>query len=321
MNNKFFTKKFSRKSFLKLLASILSVIIFNKKKDFNLFASSEKVLYPRKKSVVVTEYDLVVVKGKEISSMVKKSIELLGGMSKFVKRGDVVVIKPNISWDRTPQYAANTNPEVVATIIKLCFESGAKIVKVFDNTCNVAQKCYKNSGIYDAVKSAGGTIFYLSDWQFNKTKFPPGSLMKDWPLVKDAIECDCFINVPIAKHHSLTKLTLSMKNLMGVCGGFRSMIHSNIDQKLVELTKFVNPDLTIIDAYRILVRNGPSGGNLYDVEEKNTIISSCDPVLADAYASTLFNIEPKEIGCIRLGHQMGLGNMDLKKAKIKFVSI
>jgi uncharacterized protein (DUF362 family) len=321
MNNNFFTKKVSRKNFLKLVLSFLSILFFNKRKPL-LFANQKKFLYPRKKTVVRTNYDLVSVKGKDISSMVKKSIELLGGMEKFVKKGDVVVIKPNIGWDRTPEFAANTNPEIVSTLVKLCFDCGAKIVKVFDNTCNVAQKCYKNSGIYDAVKSCGGTIFYLSEWQFCSSKFPSGSLMQDWPLVVDAIECDCFINVPIAKHHGLAKLTLSMKNLMGICGGVRGLIHQNIDQKLVELTKFVNPNLTIIDAYRVLVRHGPRGGDLNDVEEKNLIIASTDPVLADAYtAKFVFNIEPKEIGYIRLGYESGLGNIDFTKSKIKTVSL
>jgi uncharacterized protein (DUF362 family) len=193
-------------------------------------------------------------------------------------------------------------------------------VKVFDNTCADARRTYRNSGIEDAVKKAGGLIYHISDWKFYPGSFPQGSIMQDWPLFRDAVMCDCFINVPVAKHHSLSRLTLSMKNFMGICGGDRGEIHRNIDRRLVELTAFMKPELTIVDAWRILLRHGPTGGKLSDVEEKRTIIASADPVMADAYAATLFGIEPNEIGAIRLGAEAGLGRMDFKRARMKEIT-
>ncbi len=190
-------------------------------------------------------------------------------------------------------------------------------MKVFDNTCNDAQRTYRNSGIYDAVRKAGGTIYYVSDWKFYPGRFPAGSLMSDWPVFRDAVECDCFINVPVAKHHGITELTLSIKNLMGVCGASRGKMHQKIDRKLAELVNFIQPDLTVIDAYRILLRNGPTGGNLKDVEKRSTVIASVDPVLADSYAATLFGKKPEDLGFIRQSAELGAGTMALDKARIK----
>jgi uncharacterized protein (DUF362 family) len=283
--------------------------------------SSDRKLAPRSKRTVHTSCDLAVVKGNSPAAITRKAVEALGGMEKFVRRGDIVVIKPNIGWDRTPEYAATTNPEVVSELVKLCFAAGAKRVKVFDRTCNTAAMCYAHSGIAGAVRKAGGDIYHIIESKFVPGRFPDGSAMESWPIYRDAVECDCFINVPIAKDHGLSRLTLSMKNLMGVCGGSRGVIHWNIDRKLPELTKFINPDLTVIDAYRILLRNGPSGGNLRDVKKMKTVIAGTDPVLADSYAATLFDMDPKEIGHIRQGETYGLGTTDIAKAAIKKITI
>ena len=278
-------------------------------------------LGPRRKRPAAPLCDLAVVRGDSPSIITRKAIEAIGGMGRFVRPGDTVVIKPNIGWDREPKYAANTNPDVLAELIRLCRAAGAKKVKVFDNTCNAAALCYANSGIADAVKKAGGHISHINMDKFVPGRFPEGSAMKAWPVYRDAVECDCFINVPIAKHHGLSKLTLSMKNLMGVCGGNRGEIHWNIDSKLPDLTRFINPDLTVIDAYRILLRNGPSGGSLKDVKLMKTVIAGTDPVLADAYGATLFGIDPKEIGYIRIGGEMKLGSLNIAKANIKKISV
>jgi uncharacterized protein (DUF362 family) len=285
------------------------------------WADSEKKLSPRIKKAVKTPNELVVVKGESPAVITRKAIEALGGMGGFVRRGDIVVIKPNIGWDREPEYAATTNPEIAAELVRLCLAAGAGRVKVFDNTCNQAAMCYRTSGIAEAVTRAGGRISYVNNSKFFPGKFPPESAMEDWPIYLDAVECDCFINVPVAKHHSLSKLTLSMKNLMGVCGGSRGMIHWNMDEKLPELTKFINPDLTVIDAYRILLRHGPTGGSLEDVKATKTVIAGTDPVLADAFAATLFDIGPREVGHIRAAEKKGLGTADIAKARIKKIIV
>lgn len=285
------------------------------------WAEPEKKLQPRKKRIVKIPHDLAVVRGDSPAAITGKAIEALGGMGRFVRKGDIVVIKPNIGWDRAPEYAATTNPEVVAALVRLSLAAGAKRVKVFDNTCNQPAMCYSTSGIADAVTKAGGHVSHMNKGKFISGQFPPGSEMEDWPIYLDAVECDCFINVPVAKHHSLSRLTLSMKNLMGVCGGTRGMIHWNMDKKLPELTKFINPDLTVIDAFRILLRHGPTGGSLEDVKATRTVIAGTDPVLADSYAATLFEMNPREIGHIRAAEEYGLGTANIAKANIKKIVI
>ncbi|MFC1501348.1 DUF362 domain-containing protein [Elusimicrobiota bacterium] len=314
---KFFKENLSRQGFLRIFGIFMGLLMFNSRKSRKLYAASSKRLNPRKKRQIITECDLAVSVGKSPGAITRQAVDTLGGMKRFVKTGDTVVVKPNIGWDRSPEQAANTNPEIVAEIIKMCKESGAKTVKVFDNTCNNAKRTYVNSGIMDAARKEGAIVHYVDDWKFHPSNFPSGSLMNDWPMYKDAVECDCFINVPVAKDHGLTRLSLSMKNLMGVCGASRGRMHWNIDRKLAEVTNFINPDLNIVDAYRMLLRNGPTGGNLADVKLQKTVIASKDPVLADAYAATLFGIDPSNISHIKLASELGCGSMDIKKANIK----
>jgi uncharacterized protein (DUF362 family) len=311
----------SRKDFLRGIFATAGIAPLAKAVVTPVAAAAAEKLKPRVKRAVKTNCDLAVVKGADPAAITRKAIEALGGMGRFVRKGDVVVVKPNIGWNRAPEYAANTNPEVVAAVVKLCYAAGARKVKVFDKTCNDAAMCYANSGIPEAVKKAGGQVSHVIDSKFIPALFPAGSAMESWPLYRDAVECDCLINVPIAKHHGLSGLTLSMKNLMGVCGGNRGMIHVNIDRKLAEITKFMAPDLTIIDGFRMLMRNGPSGGNLKDVKMGKTVIAGTDPVLADSYAATLFDREPGEIGHIRAAEELGVGSANIARAVIRKIVI
>jgi uncharacterized protein (DUF362 family) len=261
--------------------------------------------------------DLAVVTNGTPALMTRKAMELLGGMKKFVSKGDIVVVKPNIGWDRNPEQAADTNPEVVAEVIKMCLECGARKVKVFDRTCNNPSRCYENSGIKKAASEAGAEVSYVVDTGFSMMKFPQGEVLKKWYMYKPAIEADVLINIPIAKHHGLPKLTLGMKNLMGIMGGDRGEIHWNIDDNLADLANFVRPELTILDAYRILVRNGPQGGSLKDVIEKKTIIAGKNIATVDAYGATLFDMKPTDLGFVVKANKLGLGEIDLNKVNIK----
>lgn len=265
--------------------------------------------------------DLAVVTNGTPALMTRKVMELLGGMKKFVSQGDVVVVKPNIGWDRNPEQAANTNPEVVAEIVKMCLECGAKKVKVFDRSCNTASRCYENSGIKKAASEAGAEVSYVVDTGFSQMKFPRGEALKKWYMYKPAIEADVLINVPIAKNHGLSKLTLGMKNLMGIMGGDRGEIHWNIDDNLADVANFVRPKLTILDAYRILVRNGPQGGSLQDVKEIKTIIAGKNIATVDAYGTTLFGMNPTDLGSVIKANKFGLGEIDLNKVSIKKVTL
>jgi uncharacterized protein (DUF362 family) len=265
--------------------------------------------------------DLAVVTNGDPAAMTRQAIELLGGMKKFVSRGDIVVVKPNIGWDRSPEQAADTNPEVVAEVVKMCLESGAKKVRVFDRPCNTPSRCYQNSGIKKSAQDAGAEVSYVVDSGFSKMKFPKGEVLKEWYMYKPAIEADVLINVPIAKVHGSAKLTLGAKNLMGIMGGDRGQIHWNMDDNLADVANFVRPKLTILDAYRILVKNGPQGGSLKDVQEKKTIIAGTQIASVDAYGTTLFGMKPTDLVCVVKCNKFGLGEIDLDKINIKMISL
>jgi uncharacterized protein (DUF362 family) len=237
-------------------------------------------------------------------------------MERFVKRDGLVVVKPNIGWDRSPAQAGNTNPQVVAALVELAYKAGARRVNVFDIPCNDARRCYVNSGIEKAAKEKGAHVFYADEWNVVEARFPYESPLEGWPILRDAIECDTFINVPVLKHHGLTNLTLSMKNLMGVCGGNRGAIHQGIGRKLVDLTDFMNPELTVIDAFKVLARNGPTGGDLRDVVDKRMVLVATDPTLADTYACTLVDVDPLSIPNIKSARDRKFGNSDIGRTNI-----
>jgi uncharacterized protein (DUF362 family) len=283
-------------------------------------AYAATTLEPRPKKNIATACGLAVANNSDPATATRAAVNALGGMKLFVKRGDTVVVKPNIGWDRTPELAGNTNPAVVEILVRMSFEAGAKFVKVFDYTCNDARRTYENSGIAAAARKAGAMVFFVDDWKFFPGKFPAGAMMADWPMYRDGVACDCFINAPVAKHHRLTDVTLSIKNLMGVCGSGRGEMHQNIAPKLAEVLAFMRPELTVIDASRILLRNGPTGGNMADVKKMDTVIASADAVLADSYAATLFGHKPAEIGYIKAAADQKLGSMDLAAANIRKVT-
>ncbi|MCX7965395.1 MAG: DUF362 domain-containing protein [Syntrophorhabdaceae bacterium] len=259
---------------------------------------------------------VAVSEGKDYAEITRACISALGGMNRYVKKGDVVVVKPNIGWDRKPEYAANTHPIVVKTIVEECLKAGAKIVKVFDNTCNDPRRCYENSGIAGILKDLKGVeLKYTESERFKDVKIN-GVFLKNWEIYEDALKANVFINCPIAKHHGLTGLTLGLKNMMGIMGGNRGYIHREIEDALADLNAFIKSHLVIIDATRILTNHGPQGGNLKDVKVLNKVIASRDIVAADAYATTLFNLKPQDISTTVVAYKRGLGEMNLNKIKV-----
>ena len=265
--------------------------------------------------------DLMVAKQGSPQDLVRKAIDGLGGMSRFINKGDVVVIKPNISWDRVPAQAATTNPDVVAEVVKMCLEAGAKKIKIFDRTLNEPKRCYKRSGIEKAAKEAGADVQHVYDRKFKRTQFEEGKLIKTWELYEDVLEADRIINLPIAKHHAIGGMSLGMKNFMGFLGGNRGKFHRDFNVKIVDLNTKVKADLTILDAYRMLLRNGPSGGNLADVEEKKMVIAGVDPVAVDSFGATLFKIQPEQVAFLQEAKERGLGESDLGKLNVQTVTI
>jgi uncharacterized protein (DUF362 family) len=243
--------------------------------------------------------DAVRVNNGNPQTLLDAALKALGGMNKFIDSGDSVVLKPNMGWDRGPEYAANTNPDLIAALVQSCYNAGAKEVKIFDRTCNNPLRCYKNSGIENSGQSFGAEVQQIRKNKFESIDITNGKEIKKWTIYRDYLEADKIINVPIAKHHSLSQVSLGTKNLMGVMGGNRGSLHTNFDTKLADIASEILPDLTVIDAYRILTGNGPSGGNLSDVKLQKSIIASSCMVTADIIALELFNLSVNMVGHIR----------------------
>ncbi len=262
---------------------------------------------------------VAVRKGRDIAVLVRETLGALGGMGAFVKSGETVVVKPNIGWDRTAEQGANTHPLVVRAVVEQCLEAGAKTVRIFDRTCNDPRRCYVQSGIQEAVESLHSErvrIEHMDRRAYREFDIANGRDLKRWSFYQPALEADRFINLPVAKHHSISLLTLGMKNIMGVIGGNRGQLHRNIADSLVDINSVVHSTLTMVDATRILVANGPQGGRLEDVRVLDTLIASPDIVAADAYAATLFGHRPEQIPTIAAAAQRGLGTMDLARVRM-----
>jgi len=251
--------------------------------------------------------------------LTKEAIENLGGMKRFVGKGDVVWVKPNIGWDRTPEQSADTNPDVVKTLVQLCLDAGAKTVKVGDNTCNPAEKSYVTSKIADAARSAGGEVVFLDKNRFRDMEIN-GESLKTHPVYPEIVECDLVINVPVAKHHSLVRITCCMKNYMGVIEN-RQRFHQNLPVCIADITAFMKPRLCVLDAIRILTANGPTGGNLDDVKHAYTLAAGTDIVALDALGAELLGNKPSDIDSVTTGEKRGLGVMDYKSLALKELEV
>jgi len=256
--------------------------------------------------------DLVMVKNGQPAEMARKALDMLGGISRFIAKGDSVLLKPNLSWDHAPEYAATTNPELVAEVVRQCYQAGAKNVIILDNTCNDARRSYDNCKIPELAGKAGAEVRFVRDNQFVDTPIPGGTQLKSWLIHQEVFNCDKLISMPILKHHWVG-LTSGFKNMMGLIGGNRGRIHRPYAESIVDLNRVIVPNLTIIDAFRILRRNGPSGGNLKDVEQLSTILAGTDRVLVDAWAAKIFGIDPQTLDYLKLAHSAGMGQIDINK--------
>jgi uncharacterized protein (DUF362 family) len=260
--------------------------------------------------------DLAVIKGDDPSAITKAAVAAVGGMKRFVAKGDKILIKPNIGWDRKPEQAACTNPDVVKTLIEMALEAGADKVVVMDHPCNPARRTYIRSGIADAAKNAGADVSYPNDHKLQKTAIN-GAALKEWDVYRDVLEVDKIINVPIAKHHSLSRVTLGMKNWLGALGGNRNQLHQGLDMAMVDLAAYFKPVLTVLDAYRILYRNGPQGGRLSDVKMHNTVVAGVDWVAVDSMGSSFFELNPADLRFLQIAYERGLGEINLEKMNIE----
>lgn len=265
--------------------------------------------------------EMVVITGDDPAQLARQAIEELGGIRRFISRGDVVLVKPNIGWDRTPEQAANSNPDVIAEVVRQCSGAGAKRVIVTDMSCNDPRRCFQRSGIAEAAQSAGAEVILPDPAMFKEVDLQ-GEVLRAWPVLSPFLNVDKVINIPIAKHHSLTGTTLGMKNWYGMLGGPRHQLHQRIHESLVDLADFVQPTLTIIDCYRILVRNGPTGGNLQDVLLKKTMVAGTNPVALDAYVAKAFwNLEVSDLPYLRMAANRGLGTYEFEKVRTQIKTL
>jgi uncharacterized protein (DUF362 family) len=265
--------------------------------------------------------EMVVVTGGEPVPLVQSAIRELGGMERFVARGDVVLLKPNIGWDRTAEQAANTNPEIVAQVVRECRLAGAGKVIVTDVSCNDPRRCFRRSGIAAAAERAGAEVLLPDPDKFREVDIR-GDVLRTWPVFEPFLSADKIINLPIAKHHSLTGTTLGMKNWYGILGGQRNRLHQRVHESLADLADFIRPTLTMLDAYRVLIRNGPTGGSVEDVVLKRTMVAGTDPVAIDAYvAKAYWNLDAEALPYLGFASRKGLGTVAFDKVRSKIVTL
>lgn len=262
--------------------------------------------------------DLVAVRNGEPESLFDHGIEALGGMARFVKKGQTVVVKPNIGWNVPPERAANTNPRLVRRIVEHCLQAGAKQVYVFDHTCDGWRESYRTSGIEQAVKDAGGKLAPgNSEGYFQTVAIPEGRRLREVKEHELILQADVLINVPVLKSHGGARLTVAMKNLMGVVWD-RGEWHANdLHQCIADFATYRKPDLNVVDAYNVLLRHGPRGVSAADVSNMRSQLLSTDLVTADAAAAKLFGLEPDAVDYIRIAGELGVGRKDLENLAIR----
>ena len=248
--------------------------------------------------------------------LVERALRPLGGIENFVHPGDTVVLKPNAAWLRTPEQAANTNPEVVAAVIDLCKKAGAKRILIVEHTCDSpASVCFEMSGIRRAA-DAGGAVIVNANAQgmYRPVTISGAKVLQQTQVAKDVLEADCLINLPVAKDHGATRVTLGLKNLMGIVWDRQVWHVQGVHECIGDFALAVKAHLTIVDATRILVTKGPKGPG--EVRQLNQVIAAADPVAADAFATTLFGLKPEDIGYIMHAHGLGVGEARLNRLNI-----
>jgi len=271
--------------------------------------------------VAKEEYDLAVISGEPVAAT-RKALEAIGGISRFVKKGQQVVLKPNMSFARTPDFSASTHPLVVATVAQACIEAGAQQVLVLDHTLQRAELCLERTGIREACKNISGVhVLALQERKFfREIKIPQGKVLESVEVMKDVLDSPVLINIPVAKSHSATGVSLGMKGLMGLIWD-RESFHSkyNINQAIADLGTVIKPQLTILDATRALASGGPGGPG--EVKKPNLIIAGIDPVAVDSYGVSVApwygqNFKGRQVEHLLLAHQRGLGKIDVEQLKI-----
>ena len=308
-----------RRQFLKVTGAGAASLALAGVSPLDAFAA-DKQAAAKQAAVKQAPLAFVVTHGGTPDKNYAAALKALGGMSRFVTRGDVVVVKPNIGWDRTPAQAATTDPVLVGAVVKSCYDAGAKKVKVFDYPCNDPRRTYVRSGIADAAKKAGAEVSFVDDRKFRRVDMK-GTVLKTWPVYAEALDCDRLINVPIAKHHGSSRLTLCLKNWMGVIGDPRGRLHQDFDHSLADLGRFFTPSLSVLDATRILTAYGPQGGDTKDVRTLKTLVVGTDQVAIDSYGASFFGMTGAQLGYLIEATRLGVGQVDLSKVRHSVIDV
>jgi uncharacterized protein (DUF362 family) len=251
----------------------------------------------------------VVARGGDTSARVRAAVDAMGGIERFVRPGESVLLKPNMSWDRRPAQGANTDPEVVAEVIRLCREARAGRIVVADHPVNSPERTVKRSGIGAAAREAGAEVLVPPATGFRPTVLG-GSVLERWEVFEPALEADRIINLPVVKDHSASKMTCGLKNWYGLLGGTRERLHQRLHESIADLGLAFRPTLTVVDATRVMMKGGPTGGRLDYVREENAVAAGTDTVALDAWGATLLEMPPREVRYITLAEGRGLGVAD-----------
>jgi len=263
-----------------------------------------------------------IVTGSDRAKAVGRAIDLLGGLGRFVRKGQTVAIKPNIAFASPPMLGATANPDLVAEVVRLCYAAGAKQVLVTDNPINDPASCFMLSGIAKAATAAGAKVILPKDGLFRHTTLAGGKLIRNWPVYFGPFsKVDRLIGVSPIKHHHRSGASMTMKNWYGLLGGRRNVFHQDINTIIAELAMMVKPTLVILDGTDVMMTNGPTGGSVCDLKRKNTLIASTDMVAADSFGCSLLDLRPSDLPYLAKARQAGAGTTDYESLKPKRAAI
>ncbi len=304
-------------------ASALAKLMYNSKPPSVAADISEMVKVPDFSVAARASQQISIIKGPDPAQSSLKAIDLLGGIERFVKPGDIVVIKPNVAFASPPALGATTNPALVAQIVRLCLDRGkAKKVIVTDNPINNPESCFLISGIGKAASAAGAELLLPRPAYFRNTSLQGGKLINDWPIYFEAMrKADRLIGIAPLKDHHRSGASMTMKNFYGLLGGRRNIFHQNINTIIAELAMLFRPTLVILDGTTVMKTNGPTGGSTSDLKRADTLIAGTDPVAVDSFGATLLDLKTSDLPYLSLAAEAGAGSTDYMLLKPIFASV
>lgn len=321
-------KKIERRDFLIRSAKAGMSIALAGGLGYLLYDQGPKPEYGNKELTTLPDFRVQPLTGKTMSIIrtsdringLNKAIELLGGMSRFIKTGDTVAIKPNVGFASSPQLGATSNPELLAELVKLCFKAGAKRVIVADNPINAPESCFLLSGIEKAAVSSGAEVMLPRSHYFKPVSLKNSKLIRDWPVFFEPLKnADKLIGIAPVKSHQRSGASMAMKNWYGLLGGRRNIFHQDINGIISDLSIMIKPTLVILDGLDVMITNGPTGGSLSDLRKRNILIASCDQVAADSFGCTLLGLKSNELPFIAMAEKAGAGISDYRSLNPVFL--